>query len=205
MIAAFLDLYEASFAPRWLELAQEWSGRLDAEFDDGAGGWRYTGSQHEKLPAAARNSLDTSTPSGGSVHTGNLLRLGLLTGEERWRERAERNLRAQGMELRQASTAMGEMLCALDLYLGPSHEIAIVGEPEADGSRALVDAAVRDRWRPNVVLAVASPTDAASRTAVPLLRERPQVAGKPTAYVCERFVCLAPVTSPLELATSLAD
>ncbi len=189
MIAAFLDLYEASFAPRWLELAQEWSARLDAEFDDGAGGWRYTGSQHEKLPAAARNSLDTSTPSGGSVHTGNLLRLGLLTGEERWRERAERNLRAQGMELRQASTAMGEMLCALDLYLGPACEVAVAGR--GDEAAALVRA-VFAPYIPNKV--VAGWPDAGSAPELALLQGRSLVGDKPAVYVCREHVCLAPVT-----------
>ena len=203
MIAACLDLYEACFAPRWLALAEEWSARLDAEFDDGAGGWRYTGSKHEKLPAAARNTLDTSTPSGSSVHTGNLLRLGLLTGEERWRERAERNLRAQGTELRQASSAMGEMLCALDLYLGPACEVAIAGTGEA--AAALVRA-VFAPFVPNKV--VAGWPEEGPPAPLALLQDRTPVGGSAAVYVCRQHVCQAPVTraddvrQPLEQAAS---
>jgi hypothetical protein len=39
---------------------------------------------------------------------------------------------------------------------------------------------------------------------VPLLVGRGQVDGAPAAYVCRQFTCLAPVTTPEELATALA-
>jgi uncharacterized protein YyaL (SSP411 family) len=38
-----------------------------------------------------------------------------------------------------------------------------------------------------------------------LLSERPAVAGKAAAYVCEHFACKAPVTEPQELAAALAS
>jgi hypothetical protein len=56
---------------------------------------------------------------------------------------------------------------------------------------------------PNHVLAVADAKDDRSREAVALLLERPQIDGRPTAYVCERFTCKLPVTEPAELAAQL--
>ncbi len=38
---------------------------------------------------------------------------------------------------------------------------------------------------------------------VPLLRGRPQVDGRATAYACRRFTCLPPVTQPSELEALL--
>jgi uncharacterized protein YyaL (SSP411 family) len=38
---------------------------------------------------------------------------------------------------------------------------------------------------------------------VGLLQDRPQVDGKATAFVCERFVCQFPVTDPAALARQL--
>ena len=205
LAAALLTLYETTADVAWFTNARALADRLIELFSDrDRGGFFQTGSDAETLVVRAKDVYDNAVPSGNSAAAESLLRLSLFTAESSYEEAAVAALRLVADAMARAPSGFGHALSALDLYLGPSHEIAIVGEPEAEGSRALVDAAVRDRWRPNVVLAVASPTDAASRTAVPLLRERPQVDGRPTAYVCERFVCSAPVTSPSELATSLA-
>jgi uncharacterized protein YyaL (SSP411 family) len=60
---------------------------------------------------------------------------------------------------------------------------------------------VRTRFRPNVVLAVAAPGDADD--SIPLLRDRPQIDGKTTAYVCQRFACKLPVTERAQLEQQL--
>jgi hypothetical protein len=102
-----------------------------------------------------------------------------------------------------APTGFGQALCALDLFLGPAREIAIVGDPTAEDTRSLADEAIVTTYRPNVVLAVASDDDRRSIATVPLLQDRVSLEGRATAYVCERFHCKLPVTDVGALRTQL--
>jgi serine/threonine-protein kinase RsbW len=70
--------------------------------------------------------------------------------------------------------------------------------------RALVDR-VRGRYQPNQVVALAAPGDREAPAEVALLADRPMVAGRATAYVCEHFVCRRPVTDPGDLAELLEN
>jgi hypothetical protein len=58
------------------------------------------------------------------------------------------------------------------------------------------------RFLPNAVTLTAAPGEGAG--ASPLLADRPLVDGKPAAYVCERYACQRPVTTPEELRALLA-
>jgi uncharacterized protein YyaL (SSP411 family) len=44
-----------------------------------------------------------------------------------------------------------------------------------------------------------------AETAVPLLEDRPQLKGQPTAYVCRNFACRLPVTDADSLRYELAE
>jgi uncharacterized protein YyaL (SSP411 family) len=83
--------------------------------------------------------------------------------------------------------------------------VAIVGEPGQPGTEALVDELFTQRYLPNAVVAIAAPSHEGAGEAVPLLRDRPQLDGRPTAYVCRRFVCRLPVTEPAALAQQLDE
>jgi uncharacterized protein len=129
-----------------------------------------------------------------------LSRLALLTDEARYREAAEGVLTSLGTIASQHPTSFGRLLCALDFALGRPREIAIVGPFEAEGTRAL-RRAVFGRYLPNRV--VAGSSGASDGAAIPLLRDRPLRDGRPTAYVCEGYVCQAPVTTPEALEAQL--
>ena len=84
------------------------------------------------------------------------------------------------------------LLAAADFYVTPIREVAIVGpSPEA------LLRVIRSQFRPHIVLA------SGSANGVPLLEGREPVDGLAAAYVCEHFVCKAPLTSPDELAAEL--
>ena len=94
----------------------------------------------------------------------------------------------------------GNFLAALDFHLAPSQELALVWPGDLDDAAALL-AVVRGAYRPNLLLVGAHEGEGGDLT--PLLRDRPARDGRPTAYVCERFVCGAPTSDPAELARQL--
>ncbi len=200
----FLSLFETTGQAEWFDAAGELGEDLmRLFFDDAAGGFFQTGSDAERLIVRPKDLYDNAVPSGNSAAAEALLRLALLTGEASF-ERA--GISALGLVrdvMAQAPTGFGHALCALDLSLGPSQEIAVVGDPSDPATVALLDEVFRARYLPNAVVAVSDPRGAAAQS-VPLLRERTQLAGRPTAYVCERFACQMPVVEPPALGEQLS-
>jgi uncharacterized protein YyaL (SSP411 family) len=206
MAAACLTLYETTFELRWFEHARALANQMLGLFlDDRRGGFFQTGSDAAALVVRPKELYDNAVPSGNSAAAETLQRLSLLTGEATYERAAVNALRLVRDPMAEAPTGFGAALGALDLYLGPSYEIAIVGDPGAEGTQALIAEATSSRYLPNAVVALAAPDDAASRGAVALLRGRTVIDGLPTAYVCQRFVCNLPVTTPEALAAQLVD
>jgi uncharacterized protein YyaL (SSP411 family) len=91
-------------------------------------------------------------------------------------------------------------LCAADFSLSRVRQAAVIGDPAAQETRALMDV-LRSGYRPNLVTA-------ASGLPLPdgypaLLADRPLVGGKPAVYLCEGFICRAPLTDAQVLRKEL--
>ena len=203
MAAACLDLYETTFDVRWFTEARTLADDLIRLFHDpDGGGFFQTGSDAESLIIRPKELFDNAVPAGNSVAADVLQRLALLTGEAEYERAGVSALRLVRELMARAPTGFGRALGALDLYLAPAKEIAIVGDPEEEATRSLVGE-VWGRYLPNTVLAVAAPDDDVAAKTVPLLEGRDSLDGKPAAYVCERFVCQRPVTEPDALSAQL--
>jgi uncharacterized protein YyaL (SSP411 family) len=117
-----------------------------------------------------------------------LLRLARIYGDDELERRAVGVLRLLHRGLTRAPSAFGWALCALDLYLSPPRELAIIGSPDDEIARAALAP-----FDPNAVVAFGPSEE------VPLLAGKTRVDDKPALYVCERFACRAPVTEASEL------
>ncbi|HVB62573.1 MAG TPA: thioredoxin domain-containing protein [Ktedonobacteraceae bacterium] len=194
-----LALYEASFDARWFSEARRLLDEAITLFaDEQNGGFFDTGSDHETLIARPKDVTDNATPAGNSVAADVLLRLTAFSGEDDYRQRADDYLRPLAGNMAQAPQAFGHALGVLEFALSSSKEIAIIGDPRAADTRALL-AVVNDQYRPNSVLACAALGDNTAIETVPLLADRPMKDDLATAYVCQHFVCLAPVNTAEEL------
>jgi len=176
-------LYELTLDYRWIEKAVQVADRMIEQFWDAeGGGFYFTAKDHESLITRTKDYFDNATPSGNSIAADVLLRLAALLDRPDYRDKAEQIFRTTFNLLREHASGFGRMLAAVDFYVGPSREVAIVGKPDEFMS------VLRRHYLPRTVVA------AGSDNRIALLRDRPMVGGKPTAYVCENFTCKQPVT-----------
>jgi uncharacterized protein YyaL (SSP411 family) len=197
LLEALLALYSATFEERWFVEARTLGDTIIERFADRAsGGFFTTSDDHEHLVARRKDVEDNPIPSAGSSAALGLLRLAALTGEATYATAAEGHLLLLHELAPRHPQAFGHLLQALEFHLGSVREVALVGDDVADLARV-----VRSRHRPTVVLAGGA---GSGSSPVPLLQGRAPVDGAPAAYVCERFACQRPVTSPDELAQLLA-
>lgn len=205
LIDGLLTLYQATGKLRWLEEAMSLADRLIEEFwDEADGGFFYTGKSHEALIVRSKDYFDNATPSGNSIATEVLLQLAALTANEDYSRLAVTIFRLLRDPLGRYASAFGRLLGALDFYLSTPKEIAIIGAPEAGETRALLRE-VWARYLPNKIAARTTEGDTRSAQVSPLLRDRPMINGRPTAYVCEHYTCQAPTNSAAELGRQLSD
>jgi uncharacterized protein YyaL (SSP411 family) len=201
----FVALYQATFELRWLQAAAELAQSILAGFrDDERGGFFQTSSDHEELIARRKDFIDSAVPSGNSLAAELFLGLAKLLDRSEYTAHAEGIIAVMADALGEQPGAFGRLLCALDLYLNPGQEIAIIGAPADAATRGLLST-VYTRFLPNSVLASATPNDAEAIEFVPLLAHRAMLGDKPTAYVCRNYVCSMPVTAADDLAAQLGS
>jgi len=199
LLDALITLYENTFDVRWYREAVALADVLIRRFEDGErGGFFTTAEDQLELPVRRKDLEDSPIPSGNSAAAFALLRLALLSGEGKYERHALGVLRLLFPLAVRHPLAFAHLLRAADFYVSPVSEVAIVGPP--DEAAALLRA-VRRELRPHLVLAARLGDE--PRNGVPLLEGRTPVDGHAAAYVCEHFVCQAPVSTPEQLAAAL--
>jgi hypothetical protein len=195
-----LATYTLTLDAAWLESLRELADEMMAAFWDlGRETFFDTAADHETLVVRPQDATDNAIPSGTSMAIDVLLRAGTLLGEDSWVERGRTALTQLAPTAARVPLAFGRLLAALDFDRARPVEVAIVGERPAEDQRALLDV-LRRRYLPNILLA-GGPGN--GHPAIPILQDRSAIGGRPTAYLCERFVCQAPTTDPAELAAAI--
>jgi len=184
-----MELHVATGEPRWLLEAHRLASLAVELFgDDRQGGFFLAPADGDGRVPRTKDLQDTPTPSGNAMLAWVLLRLARIWGDDELERRAVSVFRLVEPALRRQPGFFAWALCALDLWLGPPRELAIAGPVGSPVARAALAP-----FQPRTVVAVGPSDD------VPLLAGKGLVDGKPAVYVCERFVCQAPVTEPAEL------
>ena len=143
--------------------------------------------------------------SGNSVAAWNFLRLSRLTDDAQLTQIAERQLESFAGAVSAYPSGHAMFLIALDFAYSAPREVVIVGDPADETTRRMIQTA-RGGYRPHELI-VFVPEGAEGervRRIVPPVKDKTAIGGRPTAYVCENFMCHAPTTDVEKLAEMLA-
>jgi uncharacterized protein YyaL (SSP411 family) len=186
------ELHVATGERRWLHESRRIALLAVERFaDHERGGFFMSASDAEALVTRRKDLDDHPTPSGNSMLAFVLLRLARVWGDEELERAATGVFRLLLPVLGRAPSAFGWTLAALDLYLSPPRELALIAGPDDEIARAALAG-----WDPHAVVAFGPDEE------VPLLAGKTRVDERPTLYECERFACRAPVTDAHAILTN---
>ncbi|MHA1864748.1 MAG: thioredoxin domain-containing protein, partial [Candidatus Thorarchaeota archaeon] len=196
IIYGLLELYEATFEPRYLERAKQLTDDMLLHFlDVDNGGFFFTADYSEELLVRRKDSYDGAMPSGNSIAMVNLIRLARLLGDSKYEDHANNIGKAFSSDINRSHSAFSMMLVGLDFALGPSFEIVIAGKPENDDTHAMLDQ-IRKNFIPRKIVLLRG-TENQSRAITelaPFTKYHEPVQGKATAHVCIDHNCKLPTT-----------
>lgn len=196
MIWGLIELYESTFDVNYLQTAINLNSDLITHFwDDKGGGFYFTADDGENLIVRQKEIYDSAIPSGNSVAMFNLLRLSRITANSNFEEKAAKIERAFSDRVKQFPGAFTQLMVAVDFGIGPSYEVVIVGNSQAEDTKAMLNAIGR-QFVPNKVLLL-RPTEKELPDLIRIAeftKNQSSLGGKATAYVCLNYVCKLPTT-----------
>jgi uncharacterized protein YyaL (SSP411 family) len=196
LIRAALALHEATGDGGYLLRAVSWQRAFDRHYANArTGGYFLTADDAEGLVVRPDATSDDATPNPNAIAAQNLVRLSVLTGEDHWRDAADRLFDGILAIAAPNLLAHAALLNALDLRLRAA-EIVVTGD-----RRDILDAALKIPFLERIVLR-ASSADAvgADHPARDMIASAPEGA----AFVCLDGRCSLAVTDARRLVEQVA-
>jgi uncharacterized protein len=198
MIRAALALHEATGKNDYLEHALAWQHALDRDYANGETGTYYlTAADAEGLVIRPAATTDDATPNHNAVAAQNLIRLAVLSGDDAWREKADRLIGAIAPQVAENLYMHMALLNAIDLRLSAA-EIVVTGE--GPGAEALLATARRASPFNRIVLHASAADSLTDRHPA---RAKIAVAKEPQAFICVGEACSMPALTPAELIAGM--
>jgi uncharacterized protein len=196
MTRAALALLEATGERTYRDRAIAWQRALERHYDNAAtGGYFLTADDAEGLVIRPQSSQDDAIPNANALIAQNLVRLALHSGDDQWRERADRLL--EGLLPLASENLFSHigLLNALDLRLRAA-EIVVIG-----GDDRLYASALKLPYLERIVQRARTVDDL---TPTHPARAAFAHASQGAALVCVGEKCSLPVTDADKIAQTVA-
>lgn len=191
------ELFQVSGEIKHLRESKRLADEMISKFwDEQYGGFFFTSNDHDDLVVRTKDFYDNAIPAGNSAAVDVLLKLAKVFGNENYHQLAVDVLSLTSSELKRYPGAFGRVLSTLEFYHGETKEIVIIGEK----GNAL-ETELWSEYVPNKILVRAN--NASEFNFVPLLESKQKINGEATAYICENFICQAPITETEDLKRQL--
>jgi len=200
-IWGLIELYEATFNPKYIKLALNLNQKqIDNFWDDNIGAFYFTSDQNEELLVRQKEFYDGAIPSGNSVSMLNLLRLSFFTGDHELEKKAEYIGMVFAELIRKNPVAFTHLMSALDFAIGPSYTLVIVGNNEMKETEKILKE-INRHFLPNKTF-IFRPTNESNPKIDEIsdyIRYFDKINEKPTGYVCVNKTCKTPTNYIEEL------
>ncbi len=182
-IFAQLLLYRATLDSEHLNRAKRLCDKVISDFGDNTDGFYLYGKDHEELILRPKETYDGAIPSGNSLMEYSLVRLSLITDEEKYKTEAERQLDFLAQSAAQYPTNHAMFLTALLEHENPPMKVTVVSDQQTE----------------KITLPLAFPIDAVVILLDAPTKEYSLKNAKTTYYVCQGHSCLPPTNDLNEL------
>ena len=192
MIAAALALYQTTGETRYIDAAIGWTEVLDNHYwDPSHGGYFFTADDTTDVIMRTKSAADDAAPNGNGTMASMCMNLFLLTGENKYRNRAEAILNAFApAAVRNLFAHTGLMSGALDV-LAPQH-VVILGMDNERTKNLL--ATLNKISLPGALLQILQDTSSVPKTSP--AAGKTMIDDAPTAYICSGQTCSLPASNP---------
>ena len=190
LIWGIIEIYEACFEPKYLQIATDLSKIMIERFwDNKLGGFFFRAKGSEEGVPPRKEVYDGAYPSGNSVALLNLLKLALLIRDSSLADKSIQIIQTFSDQIKRMPAAYTHFLFGVDFAIGPNYNVVIVGDSENVETNAvlrILDA----HYLPNMVLSL-------QKRGGPSQYEK--IECKTTAYVCRGSTCMPPTNNIQEL------
>ncbi len=184
LIQAYSALYQVTFQEGWLNKAAEWTVYVREHFyDEDDGYFHFSSKDAEKLIARRKEIFDNVIPASNSVMAKNLYHLGILLDKDDWKALAmDMTSRLASLIESEPGYASNWGILFSEITNGMS-EVVIVGK---DAQKLRMEFHLHHQ-------PFALTLGTATKSELPLLKDRGQKEGKTMIYVCMNKTCKLPV------------
>jgi len=200
MAEGILELLQADWKTSDLKMLELLCDAMIEHFEDKEnGGFYFTSHDHEKLLHRPKPGADDAVPAANGAVVSVLYRLGVLLGEIRYIESAERTLRLFSAEAEKNPSVYASLVMAALDARANSKTVVLRGRREDLRTWTEV---LEQRYRPGIWI---YPIPDTASDLPEALAQKKAAPGKTVAYVCQGFECSAPLEGLEALQHALAN